>query len=122
MGYRVAVVGATGAVGREILKTLAERDFPVTEIAAVASARSTGQEVSFGDKAVLTTLVNILKDKDNKTLAVQAAVATALGYVGDQQDPLAALRGRDEKEKLIGDFAEHNDDAASFVSGIVEAR
>ena len=53
MGYRVAVVGATGAVGREILKTLAERDFPVTEIAAVASARSTGQEVSFGDKSVL---------------------------------------------------------------------
>ena len=53
MGYRVAVVGATGAVGREILKTLAERDFPVDEIAAVASARSTGQEVSFGDKSVL---------------------------------------------------------------------
>ena len=53
MGYRVAVVGATGAVGREILKTLAERDFPVTEVAAVASARSAGQEVSFGDKAVL---------------------------------------------------------------------
>jgi len=53
MGYRVAVVGATGAVGREILKTLAERDFPVTEVAAVASARSTGQQVSFGDKSVL---------------------------------------------------------------------
>ncbi len=53
MGYRVAVVGATGAVGREILKTLAERDFPVAEVAAVASARSTGQEVSFGDKSVL---------------------------------------------------------------------
>ncbi len=53
MAYRVAVVGATGAVGREILKTLAERDFPVREVAAVASARSTGQEVSFGDKAVL---------------------------------------------------------------------
>ena len=53
MGYRVAVVGATGAVGREILKTLAERDFPVSEIAAVASARSAGQEVSFGEKSVL---------------------------------------------------------------------
>ena len=53
MGYRVAVVGATGAVGREILKTLAERDFPVDEIAAVASPRSAGQEVSFGEKAVL---------------------------------------------------------------------
>ena len=53
MGYRVAVVGATGAVGREILKTLAERQFPVDEVAAVASGRSTGQEVSFGEKRVL---------------------------------------------------------------------
>jgi aspartate-semialdehyde dehydrogenase len=53
MGYRVAVVGATGAVGREMLKTLAERGFPVDEVAAVASGRSTGQEVSFGDKTVL---------------------------------------------------------------------
>jgi len=53
MGYRVAVVGATGAVGREMLKTLAEREFPVDEIAALASARSVGQEVSFGEKRVL---------------------------------------------------------------------
>ena len=53
MAYRVAVVGATGAVGREILKTLAEREFPIQEIAALASARSTGSEVSFGDKRVL---------------------------------------------------------------------
>ncbi len=53
MGYRVAVVGATGAVGREMLKTLAERNFPVDEVAAVASGRSTGSEVSFGEKTVL---------------------------------------------------------------------
>ncbi len=53
MAYRVAVVGATGAVGREMLKTLAERNFPIADIAAVASARSTGQEVSFGEKRVL---------------------------------------------------------------------
>ena len=53
MGYRVAVVGATGAVGREILKTLAERRFPVSEVAALASGRSVGQEVSFGEKTVL---------------------------------------------------------------------
>ncbi len=53
VGYRVAVVGATGAVGREILKTLAERNFPVREVVALASARSAGQEVSFGDKQVL---------------------------------------------------------------------
>jgi aspartate-semialdehyde dehydrogenase len=53
MGYRIAVVGATGAVGREIIKTLAEREFPVSDIVALASARSTGQEVSFGEKRVL---------------------------------------------------------------------
>ena len=53
MGYRVAVAGATGAVGREIIKTLAERGFPVDEIAALASSRSVGQEISFGPKRVL---------------------------------------------------------------------
>ncbi|MCB8879388.1 aspartate-semialdehyde dehydrogenase [Acidisoma cellulosilytica] len=55
MGYRVAVVGATGAVGREIIKTLAERDFPISDIVALASGRSTGTEISFGDKQVLKT-------------------------------------------------------------------
>jgi aspartate-semialdehyde dehydrogenase len=53
MAYRVAVVGATGAVGREMLKTLAERNFPVSEVAALASGRSTGSDVSFGEKTVL---------------------------------------------------------------------
>ena len=53
MGYSVAVVGATGAVGREMLKTLAERKFPTTRVAAVASGRSAGKEVSFGEKDVL---------------------------------------------------------------------
>ena len=54
MSYRVAVVGATGAVGREMLKTLAERNFPVSEVAAVASGRSAGAQVSFGDRGTLT--------------------------------------------------------------------
>ena len=54
MSFRVAVVGATGAVGREILKTLAERNFPVSEVAALASGRSAGQQVSFGEDKVLT--------------------------------------------------------------------
>ena len=53
MGYRVAVVGATGNVGRERLSTLAEREFPIDEVVALASERSAGQQVSFGDKAVL---------------------------------------------------------------------
>ena len=49
MGYRVAVVGATGNVGREMLNILAERQFPLDEIAAVASPRSTGDIIDFGD-------------------------------------------------------------------------
>ncbi len=53
MAYRVAVVGATGAVGREIIKTLYERKFPIKEIVALASARSVGQEISFGEKQIL---------------------------------------------------------------------
>src|SRR6218665_336258 len=50
MGYRVAVVGATGNVGREMLNILDERKFPVSEVIALASSRSQGQELSFGDK------------------------------------------------------------------------
>lgn len=50
MGYKVAVVGATGNVGHEILKILDERNFPADEVVALASARSVGREVSFGDK------------------------------------------------------------------------
>ncbi|MBW6396277.1 aspartate-semialdehyde dehydrogenase [Roseomonas sp. HJA6] len=53
MSYKVAVVGATGAVGREIIKTLAEREFPVREVVALASGRSAGTEISFGPKTVL---------------------------------------------------------------------
>jgi aspartate-semialdehyde dehydrogenase len=50
MAYRVAVVGATGNVGREMLNILAERRFPVSEVIALASSRSVGMEISFGDK------------------------------------------------------------------------
>jgi aspartate-semialdehyde dehydrogenase len=49
MGYRVVVVGATGNVGREMLNILAERQFPLDDVAAVASARSTGDVIDFGD-------------------------------------------------------------------------
>jgi aspartate-semialdehyde dehydrogenase len=53
MGYKVAVVGATGNVGREMLQTLADRNFPVSEVVALASERSAGQQVSFGEDQVL---------------------------------------------------------------------
>ncbi|UDL96462.1 MULTISPECIES: aspartate-semialdehyde dehydrogenase [Lichenihabitans] len=52
MSFRVAVVGATGNVGREILDILAERAFPISEVVALASSRSLGTEVSFGDKTL----------------------------------------------------------------------
>ena len=52
MGYKVAVVGATGNVGREMLAILAERTFPADEVVALASRRSVGVEVSFGDKTL----------------------------------------------------------------------
>jgi len=54
MGYKVVVVGATGNVGREMLNILAERQFPVDELAALASRRSLGTECSFGDTTVTT--------------------------------------------------------------------
>ncbi len=52
-GYKIAVAGATGNVGREMLKTLAERDFPVREVVALASSRSVGKEVSYGEDKIL---------------------------------------------------------------------
>ncbi|MBK9081244.1 MAG: aspartate-semialdehyde dehydrogenase [Rhizobiales bacterium] len=52
MGYKVAVVGATGNVGREMLAILDERRFPVSEVVALASSRSIGAEVSFGDRTL----------------------------------------------------------------------
>ena len=50
MGYKIAVVGATGNVGREMLNILAEREFPVDEVHAIASRKSMGVEVSYGDR------------------------------------------------------------------------
>lgn len=59
MGYKVAVVGATGNVGREMLTILAEREFPIDEIAAVASSRSHGTEVELGDTGKMLKVQNI---------------------------------------------------------------
>ncbi len=59
MGYRIVVVGATGSVGREMMAILAEREFPIDEIAAVASSRSHGSEVEFGDTGKMLRCQNI---------------------------------------------------------------
>ena len=52
MGYKVAVVGATGNVGREMLNILSEREFPADEVHAIASRRSLGAEVSYGNQTL----------------------------------------------------------------------
>lgn len=64
MSYKIAVVGATGNVGREILEILDQRNFPVSEVVALASRNSAGKEVSFGDTKILT--VQVLDDYDFK--------------------------------------------------------
>lgn len=59
MGYKIVVVGATGNVGREMLNILAEREFPIEEIAAVASPRSQGRKIDFGDSGKELKVQNI---------------------------------------------------------------
>ncbi len=59
MGYRIAVAGATGNVGREVLNILAEREFPADEIAALASSRSQGDEIEYGETGRMLKVQNI---------------------------------------------------------------
>ncbi|MDA8231957.1 MAG: aspartate-semialdehyde dehydrogenase [Magnetospirillum sp.] len=89
MGYKVAVIGATGNVGREMLQTLADRDFPVDEVFALASERSVGREVSFGDDAVLK--VKDLADFDFK--GVDIALSSPGAKVSAVHSPRAAAAG-----------------------------
>ncbi|ATX65775.1 aspartate-semialdehyde dehydrogenase [Roseinatronobacter bogoriensis] len=88
MGYKIAVVGATGNVGREMLNILAEREFPVDEIVALASRRSMGTEVSFGD----TTLK--CKDLDQFDFTGWDIALFAIGSDATKQyAPIAAKAG-----------------------------
>jgi aspartate-semialdehyde dehydrogenase len=89
MGYKVAVVGATGNVGREMLGLLAERKFPVSEVHAVASPRSAGREVSFGEDGVLK--VQGLDKFDFK--GVDIVLASAGSSVSKEFAPRAAKAG-----------------------------
>ena len=82
MGYKVAVVGATGNVGREMLSILAERGFPADEVVAVASRRSQGTEVSFGDK---TLKVQALEHVDFSDIDI--AVMSAGGSISKEWSP-----------------------------------
>jgi aspartate-semialdehyde dehydrogenase len=88
MGYKVAVVGATGNVGREMLNILAERDFPADEVFAIASRRSLGTEVSFGSK--------ILKCKDLEQFdfsKVDFCLMSAGGEISKAWSPKIAAKG-----------------------------
>jgi aspartate-semialdehyde dehydrogenase len=89
MTYKVAVVGATGNVGREMLNVLAERNFPVSEVCAVASARSAGSDVSFGDKSILK--VQNLDTFDFK--GVDIVLASAGGKISEEFAPRATKAG-----------------------------
>lgn len=86
---KVAVVGATGNVGREMLQTLVERNFPVDEVYALASSKSVGKEVSFGEEKVLK--VQNLADFDFH--GVDIALMSAGGGVSEKFAPKIAEAG-----------------------------
>ncbi len=77
MGYKVAIVGATGNVGREMLDILAERGFPVSEVVALASARSLGTEVSFGEKTLKTKVLDNYDFSDTDICLMSAGGSVA---------------------------------------------
>ncbi|MEA2992198.1 MAG: aspartate-semialdehyde dehydrogenase [Alphaproteobacteria bacterium] len=88
MGYKVAVVGATGNVGREMLSVLAEREFPIDEMVALASRRSMGVEVSYGEK---TLKVKSLDQYDFSD--VDICLMSAGGTVSKEWSPKIAAQG-----------------------------
>tara|TARA_B100000745_G_scaffold159747_1_gene104530 strand:- start:1528 stop:2541 length:1014 start_codon:yes stop_codon:yes gene_type:complete len=88
MGYRVAVVGATGAVGHEMLSILSEREFAIDEIHALASNRSEGKEINFGDKKIK---VRNLENFDFSS--VDIALFSAGSSVSEKWAPIAGKKG-----------------------------
>lgn len=88
MGYKVAVVGATGNVGREVLSIMDERGFPADEVVALASSRSVGREVSYGDKD--------LKVQDLATFdftGTDIVLSSPGGKISAEYSPKAAAAG-----------------------------
>ena len=88
MGWKVAVVGATGQVGREMLNILAERQFPADEVVALASPKSIGTEVSYGET---TLTVKSLEDYDFR--GTDIALFSAGGSVSAKWAPKVAAAG-----------------------------
>jgi aspartate-semialdehyde dehydrogenase len=88
MGYKVAVVGATGNVGREMLDILAERAFPADEVVPLASRRSQGVEVSYGDKTLKTKTLDTYDFSD-----VDLCLMSAGGEVSKEWSPRIGAQG-----------------------------
>lgn len=88
MGYKVAVVGATGNVGREMLEILAERRFPADEVVVLASRKSQGVEVSYGEK---TLKVKALENYDFSDIDI--CLMSAGGAVSKEWSPKIAAQG-----------------------------
>jgi aspartate-semialdehyde dehydrogenase len=88
MGYKVAVVGATGNVGREMLDILAERNFPADEVVALASRKSVGVEASFGDKTLKVKALDHYDFSD-----VDICLMSAGGAVSKEWSPKIAAAG-----------------------------
>jgi aspartate-semialdehyde dehydrogenase len=88
MAYKVAVVGATGVVGREMLNILHERKFPVSELVALASRRSVGRDVMFGDQKIK---VKALEDFDFR--GTDIALFSAGGATSKEWAPKVAAQG-----------------------------
>ena len=88
MSYKVAIVGATGNVGREMLNVLAERQFPVSEVVALASTRSVGTEVSFGDHTLKIKALDYFDFKGTDIVLMSAG-----GTIAKQWAPRIAAQG-----------------------------
>lgn len=89
MSYKIAVVGATGNVGREILQILSERNFPYSEVVALASSKSKGKEISFGEDKILT--VQSLEDFD--FTGTDIVLSSPGASVSKKYAPIAAKAG-----------------------------
>ncbi|HWD14947.1 aspartate-semialdehyde dehydrogenase [Pseudochrobactrum sp. sp1633] len=88
MGFKVAIVGATGNVGREMLNILEERGFPASEVVALASRRSLNTEVSYGDKTLKTKVLDTYDFSD-----VDICLMSAGGTVSKEWSPKIGAQG-----------------------------
>src|SRR5579871_5009136 len=88
MAYKIAVVGATGNVGREMLSVLVERQFPISEVVALASTRSVGTEVSFGDGTLKVKALDYFDFKGTDICLMSAG-----GKIAKEWAPKIAAQG-----------------------------